>query len=421
MREQGIYFDDFFDFFSVELNCSKYEVKNIFRNNTKNKIMEIFKKSSPSFFYNDVRLNKPIKDSQGNVLLYEDVEFTSYLPSIVDWIIKNPEKNISAFEFQATDSLIKYYKGQILTHIRNLISNLKNPKNNKYFPVLNKCEAIESLRYIESAVENLIGHVLDKPQGINLMIKSITVRVDKSSPLEYSINCAFIAMAIMQMITNDKKKVENIGFAALFQNISDMTNWEYDKVHPVVSSKIAEELYLPEEVVFTILNHHSLEDEDGILPVFNKKKKLPDLLVVLSNVNLFMDVCNFYNLNCDELEIIKVLWVAANNGFASSDVVRTVAELFLDKSSYKYLINHLKILKKCEYHPVLWNIKGNTIPSKFICQKESCKDITTHTTIITKDITYYHRNRVIVSINKGTYYSCGKLEVLKKHIKELID
>jgi hypothetical protein len=422
VKEQGIYFYDLFDFFAIELNCSKKEIINLFNNNSKKTILEIFKKETPNFFYNDVRLHKPIKDSQGNILLYEDVEFTSYLSSLIDWTIKNPEKEIGPLEFQPTDSLVRHYKNKILSYFDSLISSLKNSRKNKYSAVFEKCDEIPNLQHIGSTLMGLIENVLKKPKGINVLIKAIS-KPNKSNPLEHTVNCAFICMAVMQTLhkRNSKLKIKYLGYSALFQNISDISNWNYDNTHPVVSAKIAEELDLPEQVIQTILNHHSLEDEKGILPVFNSKdKKIPEILTVLTNVNLFMDICDTTNLNCNELEIIKILWIASKNNFMNTNIVKAIAEIFLDTNSYKLLINHLKISEKCPESPLIWNIKGNNVPAKFICKKTQCKHLSNQTTIITKNIQYKHRERTIVFINKGVYYSCIKLDILKKNVMELI-
>ena len=57
MKAQGIHFNDFFDFLSIELRAPKKEINNMFRNNKKDAILTLFKNNSPEFFYNDVRLN----------------------------------------------------------------------------------------------------------------------------------------------------------------------------------------------------------------------------------------------------------------------------------------------------------------------------------------------------------------------------
>ena len=86
------------------------------------------------------------------------------------------------------------------------------------------------------------------------------------------------------------------------------------------------------------------------------------------------------------------------------------------QNEYKKLARYLKIIHKCDTTPVIWNMKGNTIPSKFLCNVEDCKSLSTQATIISNDIIYKHRNRDIVYVKKGVYYTCGKLENLKNKI-----
>ena len=424
MRTQGIYFVDFLDFLSIELQISRPEVQNIIRNNKKDAILTLFKKSSPNFFYNDVRLNKPILDSHGNILLHKDVEFLSYIPSLVDWVIKNPDKRIGPFEFQSTDSLINYYKGKILVYFDNLIEKLKKPQHNKYSYIITKCGLDKNLKEIESSVLNLIENVIEKPLGINLIINTIAKQNVKTNPLEYAINNAFIAMAIMKSSYTDtknyKSKLKLIGMSALFQNISDIHNIGYDIEHPIASAKIAEELGLAEQIVDTICNHHMLEDEDGVLKVFNTSmKNIPQAIIILTNVNLFMDICSSLNSRCNDLEVFKVFWVASANGYADHKIADILTKLFLEDDEYKKFARHLKIIHKCDITPIIWSMKGNTVPTKFLCNVSDCKSLSTQATIISNDIIYKHRNREIVFIKKGVYYTCSKLENLKKNICQI--
>lgn len=422
MVDKGLEFKDFYDFLSMELNTGRSNIESMILTSDKKNIINELKKSSPKLFEMEIDLLTDIKDSYNNVLLHKSVEFINYLPSLIEWRIKNPDSKLLSFSLKASPILIEYYKDKIIKNMTNMLEKLKNYKHNKFSSVYEKISEDESIIEIEKTFLSIVDNIMDTPQGISSMLRIAGNSNSNSYMLEHGINASFISMSVMNLFAEvdslQKMKVLNMGYIALFQNISMMDGY-YSQIdvkrHAQLSAVIANNLMLPAEVIDTILNHHSYEDENGILPVFKRRSvDLSEYMRVLLSVNLFMDTVSTMNLDCSGMEINKVMWFLARSGYTQISIVKIFAELFLPTKDFEVLATNYMIAGKCPNDPIIWNLKGGVAPTKFLCQKEDCKYLSNAITIMPQDINFYHNDKRLDFVKKGTYYSCKMMDDLKK-------
>lgn len=425
--ESGLEFSDFYDFLSVELNVSRSEVNSMMRSSTKHEILNNLKKTSPKLFSMDISLVTDVKDHNGNILLNKDADFINYLPSLIEWRMKNNDANLDTFALKPTSLVIGYYKEKVMNNVYHLLDRLTRQRLNPFSHIFEKLEDDESLQKIKANFLGIIEDVMRSPAGLSNMVRIAGRPNGSNSMLESSVNSAFICMAVMQIMTQfdsgQKGKIQDVGLAAIFQNISIMDGFYTDieiRGHAERSAAIADQMNLPEEVVDAILLHHHYEDGGGILPVFaDKDVEMSDILRVLISVNLFIDSVITQNSNPTEFEIYKIMWLVARNGYIDPLVVKILRELFLDPEKDALLSSLFMIASKCP-NALIWHIKGDTPPTKFICQKNHCKHISRTMTIIPQDVNIYHNDRIIGKVGKGTYYSCNMLEELKRKVMKVI-
>lgn len=421
-----VHHDSIFEYIAVDINRSEKFIRELLFEKGKSALMELINQENSTLVNHDIVLGSPIIDNNGNVLINKGIAIQLFFSSLLDRYLKDPEFETEPFSIQPCENVLNSYRSKLSEKLKKSVGSAvkNNFKSEQMMKTLNADTGRENP---SEMFDRFIGGMLSSANGISVMFKMMKNDLNKSADFGFTMDSTHLCMAVMDRymdkmsnLIDKDAMVKQIGYVTFFQKVSNIMGEK--KSSPIKSAEVASHCTKDKSIKYAIENQDNYL-EDGV-PFF--KNKGADQIIfsrILMTVNVFLDIIKTAKIETDNMELYKALYDIADKGYIDRFVVKILSEMFLPKIKMMLLEYALKITDLCDQKNIIWNLIGDMVPVKFICERSGCEHSGLNRTLVPEDITIKVKDFYEYTISSGIYTQCStlseKLKVVYKKIVEM--